>query len=608
MSAQLTEQVETRSLDTSLATLDSWSEEASTNRPEALAIGPFSVIDFGNVPTKAAEPPVPVTTSPQYIATPSSQGLGGSLPDYLQWSDLFDLEFETWLDAQPEGFGLQTREAEPIPPPIVPTWSHTTSSPASLMDDLDLKKDTPFLIKHFSDHVIPAIGALPFNKKSPFKIFNVASAVQAFADISFLETPIKHANAANLYGILACAAHHLANNPSGQGIDNAVYWSGLATRAGRKAKEHLQKSLQSEVQGSGKAKYKDQLMALICALTYAFMAGHQLDARCYLIDAERLLRLRGLAKRQISRRARMLHHMYTWCRIVGESTYTLHETAQVNAHIPPITSSRGSHVPNVGHNARLDDFLRIDQPDESYQDPEDQKDPQVGIQDIHLEDPRNHQDSMYLQIYGLPETWLSLLSQTARLANVMVMHKSNQAAEFQRSLEKRASRLEDMICSFAARPAPLSNEATVTLPSSLYMLRALNSALVIYFYRRIRNVNSLILQSHVDEVIDALRQFDTSLKQQNVLGPGTAWPAFIAGCEASFGARRDFMFKWMDTAFWKTGLQSYMTAQRIMSDVWTRKDQVASSPRSTRSGNPAQASANNWMDICREKGEWVILC
>lgn len=45
------------------------------------------------------------------------------------------------------------------------------------------------------------------------------------------------------------------------------------------------------------------------------------------------------------------------------------------------------------------------------------------------------------------------------------------------------------------------------------ILRALNSALVIFFNRRIRDVHPLISQVHVNEVINALRDFDRGQAQ-----------------------------------------------------------------------------------------------
>lgn len=614
MSTQLTEQVGTTSLESSLNRIDSWSERVDKPPASSLAIGPFSVIDFNNATTSPSL--VQLSDSVAIISdTPQSIETLNSLPDYLQWSDLFDLDFENYLASLPElsGFdnGLNNDIANVRSTSLAALADMPSLAASSLrspvMDDEDFRNEAPFLLKHFSEHVIPSIGALPFNTKSPYQILNVSAAVQTLADITYMDRHVKHANAANLYGLMACSAYFLASDPSGSATNNAGYWSDLASKAGRKAKEHMQKSLQRELPNGSKAKYKDQLMALMSNLAYSIAAGQQKDTRCYMVDTERLVRIRGLAKRHISRRARLLHHMYTWSRIVGESTYVLHD---VKLYVN-INSKFSRAMPTeTGHSSKLDDFLRIDQ-DEDEPQPEEIKAHDIGLTDIHLQDPRLHPETLYLQIYGIPETWLSLLSQTTRLANVkdMLEATNNESSEMQKVLERRAARLEDMICTFAAKTDHTSADGTNLAPSQ-YMLRALSSALVIFYYRRIKHVNPWILQSHVDDVILALQSFDESLTKQNLRGPGTAWPAFVAGCEAGVGSRRDTLMNWIETAFWKTGFQSFKSAQEIMKEVWARRDQTKMSPRSVRAGTNSVPtySHSTWIEICREKNEWVILC
>lgn len=182
-----------------------------------------------------------------------------------------------------------------------------------------------------------------------------------------------------------------------------------------------------------------------------------------MVDAERLLRVKGLAKREISRKARLLHHVYTWIRIVGESTSVLHDYRSYGPVVDNICtiyrsgwSSRSGGRPRVGHNARLDDFLRLDpHQSDSDLDVDEVKEHEVGLHDIHLEDSRYFNDTLF-QVYGISETWLSLVSQTTRLANILEAskHSSEADAAFFEFLQKRAGRLENMICSFALRSAP----------------------------------------------------------------------------------------------------------------------------------------------------------
>lgn len=216
-----------------------------------------------------------------------------------------------------------------------------------------------------------------------------------------------------------------------------------------------------------------------------------------MIDAERLLRVKGLAKREISRKCRLLHHVYSWIRIVGESTYVIHNYQNYGPIIDNMSAAhragrlhrsrdRRVETERTGHNARLDDFLRLEpHSSDSDLDIDEIKEHEGGLHDIHLEDSRQFGESMY-QIYGISETWLSLVSQTTRLANIFDASKHGKATDlaFQDFLQKRAGHLENIICSFALKDPGSDEEdeqmsSTGHLLPTHYMLRAMNSALVI---------------------------------------------------------------------------------------------------------------------------------
>lgn len=125
-------------------------------------------------------------------------------------------------------------------------------------------------------------------------------------------------------------------------------------------------------------------------------------------------------------------------------------------------------------------------------------------QDIPLLGSGTDNDGLYMQIYGIPETWLRLLSQTTRLTNEMDMlnQPDNQAGigTFM-VMQRRASQLEESVCAF--RPKCLEFETSNSMSHSR-MLRALCSALLIYFYQRIRHVNPMILQTIIDKILKLL--------------------------------------------------------------------------------------------------------
>jgi arginine metabolism regulation protein II len=204
--------------------------------------------------------------------------------------------------------------------------------------------------------------------------------------------------------------------------------------------------------------------------------------------------------------------------------------------------------------SQLDDFLRI-QPHEanSDDDVEANKDDETGLHDIHLEDTRTWTNTLYMDIYGIPEIWLGYVSQITRVANIMdYLDETSMepTRTFQECLQKKTTQLEDQICSLSAQngssrdfPPLYDNQSGVRAPNSTMasraMMRAMTTALLILFYRRVRKVHPFVLQPHVNNVITALEDFDLAQGIFDIKSPGTPWPAFIAGSEAMSVTARD---------------------------------------------------------------------
>lgn len=338
------------------------------------------------------------------------------------------------------------------------------------------------------------------------------------------------------------------------------------------------------------------------------------------MDAERLLRLRGLPKRRVSRKLRLLLNVYTWLRIAGESTYVLHDYSLSNSHYNAFTSFNHSQprrstapihnerpISRTIQGIRLDDFLHIEN-SENDLNIDEPKCRRADLTDLHLQDSRLSTETLGKQVYGIPETWLSLLSQTTRLANVMEAMRSAQNADIimncntHQALQDRASRLETAIHSFGAReikpdPHPTKHHNAMNY---ILVLRAFNSALLIFFYRRVRQVHPAILQNEVEHVIVALSAFHSGLSEKDPLGPGTLWPIFVAGCEATMSAQRESIIQLLQKAKLKSGLAPFKIAENTVFEVWRRQD--------------AQLAANRreplptWIDVSKEQGIWPMFC
>lgn len=250
---------------------------------------------------------------------------------------------------------------------------------------------------------------------------------------------------------------------------------------------------------------------------------------------------------------------------------------------------------------RLDDFLHLEDSDNDL-NIDDPKDQNKDITDIHLQDSRKSLYTLGKQVYGISETWLSLVSQTTRLANVMEKLRTAQNSELLieskvwNFLQERSHRLENVVHSFASREAdPDPPEA----PSSPYsqILRALNAALVILFYRRIRRVHPAILESQVEKVVVALGSFDVGTYHA---GPGFLWPIFLAGCEATKTTQRDAILRLIKDAENNCGLAPFKIAKDIMTGLWQMHDENLAANR--------RESLPTWIDVLKKQQIWPMFC
>lgn len=268
---------------------------------------------------------------------------------------------------------------------------------------------------------------------------------------------------------------------------------------------------------------------------------------------------------------------------------------------------------------------------DSEPDFEEHKDQEDGIRDIHLQDMRQWPGTLYLQIYSIPESWLSLVSQTTRLANVIDVVNASKGEvphSLNAAFQSKSARLETMICSLASKstsPHTKNPQSDTTGDSGMQrlkspseaMLRALNSALVIFFYRRIRDVHPWILQVHVNEVITALKDFDHGLMQNPKYRCGTSgtpWPAFMAGCEAMASADRSWIVSWLEKSSKKSAPGGYQLCVEVMREVWRRREPPAA-PNSANEGHHGSRSRPrnrtdtkcSWVHVLRDKKPWPIL-
>jgi hypothetical protein len=287
---------------------------------------------------------------------------------------------------------------------------------------------------------------------------------------------------------------------------------------------------------------------------------------------------------------RLLHHCYVFERLFHESTF-LHDTdSPQRQHVRKVIESSGLAVHSRDSlSFRLPDFSNLEEEMAVL------KSQETGENDLHLELPGEFPPTLYPEIFGVPEPWMLLLSLTIRLG------KEKDSAETEghsnalslSSFMARAKAIESRI-HLLQRLASGTTDAFSSLQSEKdlqvldNMLDAVRQALVIYFYRRIYDLDASMLQQHVAGVRDCLLRCEYADPSVVHGSAGLIWPAFMAACEAEdSGVQTSFSY-WFKSAAQRSGLSCFTDTLGLIEQIWHEK-------------RTSKGIAVTWLDIMKKK-------
>ncbi|KAH7068772.1 fungal-specific transcription factor domain-containing protein [Paraphoma chrysanthemicola] len=277
--------------------------------------------------------------------------------------------------------------------------------------------------------------------------------------------------------------------------------------------------------------------------------GNRDQTDCYFIEAEKFIRVKGLNRKK-SRKIRMLHHCYVFERMFHESTYLEGTNSTHRRHTRNAIESSGAVAYSKdGLSFRMADWSDLDQQMEKIKDREE------GENDLHLEMPGSGQrlyipKSLEFQKHILGDTGLRDFLDRAK------------------TVERYIKRLK--------RPDTSANDqmhqpSSASTPALDDMFDAMQNTLVIYFYRRIYDLDSSLLQAHVAKVSRCLVR-DEQVGHGVVYGSSRLiWPAFVAACEAEDPDEQSIFSNWFSGCFNRSGLRYFENARKSAECIWTKK-------------------------------------
>lgn len=274
----------------------------------------------------------------------------------------------------------------------------------------------------------------------------------------------------------------------------------------------------------------------------------------YLIETERLIRLQRIPDKQKSFEYRALQHVYTYFRITTESICFV--TGRCSQGAPNQSSRRFSVAEDS-----LDTGL----------DPNSEKTSEVGYNDIHLDVNGRWQETLYTKIYGVPETLLTLLSQTVKFANGKerlegLAHSSKRIAN---ALGRHTKKLERNLWTFRSHHDPPGDGS-----SESALVTAIHQALIVYFYRQVRKVDAMILQDSVVKALDNLEQWLDNLNHGDDLALLVAWAAFVVACEATTAPLQERALVCLTRVERCAAFLTIRNMSTIARQVWTHRQQT----------------------------------
>ncbi|GAB7332138.1 hypothetical protein MBLNU13_g04014t2 [Cladosporium sp. NU13] len=264
-----------------------------------------------------------------------------------------------------------------------------TIKPGAQADWAHLLMDAPSLLRCYES----ANDASKPTKHSFWGTFVLPSAMRTFGELSVFGKATD-ASSSIFYATLANSAFSM------QGPEALLADSSHWRETGKSAEEAAQFYLQGALHPNVPQTDGQELLSATLSMCLVSLYHEPSKTMAHLVEAERLIRRQSVLNLHQSFQYRALLHIYTYFRIVMES-------------ICFVTGRCSRLVAN----GSVERFSVTEETLETGLDPTSEKTSDVGYHDIHLDVNGHWQETLYTKIYGVPETLLTLLSQTVKLAN-----------------------------------------------------------------------------------------------------------------------------------------------------------------------------------------------
>ncbi|KAF5688848.1 ARG81-like transcription factor [Fusarium denticulatum] len=254
---------------------------------------------------------------------------------------------------------------------------------------------------------------------------------------------------------------------------------------------------------------------MLSQITINVMSGDTSTCGIHLDGAFRFMNHVKATKSTYSSKARSLHRIYFYLRVIYDST-ACRNSCDYNDGSPPSLEADFGTALSVSLLDKVEDEGVGPGKSKSVLN--------------HVTAPKAQQIGEYECVYGVPQALLILLARTTDLIDQVTTSRQRQPNSPSTDFSDQCDQLESDIIDW--EPASSSTSDSDTTPSALIIQKttlAFHSALIIYFAQHIRHLHHNYLRTHILLVISSIEAIEAIKSEKNIFSAPLYWPAFIAG-------------------------------------------------------------------------------
>ncbi|KIW16833.1 hypothetical protein PV08_04023 [Exophiala spinifera] len=469
----------------------------------------------------------------------------------------------------PNEADLQLLDLRRTPTPRIQRYLSVDYAP-DLMD-----VDVPtirLLLARYEERMIPTFAPVQAQGKSAWERVHIPKVNETLGEI-LVKGNSTDVKCALLFAVLSAASYHLDAVGGGPPHHTMKSWRDMASIFRQRAKTRLLASLRSaSLLARSRSAYEEMLLAILSMVTVCVVSGDMVESHAYIHNVEQFIESRRSPHFLKYTSTRMLHSifLYLWTLQAGVREFG-------NPGRPQDLVAQNQNLNRRDPTAQSDVWRQlIPVVDETDQNDDEENSP-INSNSRSRSSSSGSQSTVtvFEQVYSVSEPLFRLIG---RVKSFACAEGTRDDGTIDSSLNdpKKVAEIENAICSWRNDIAPAdAGDVHGTNGGGnvrYHFQNAIHSALLVYFYKCVRGIDTYAVQPHVEKTLSHLQLYTEAKRRSSDQSSSICWPGFVAACEALDQDIRHRFAHWFLDETARTGIRMFATAGTAVKRVWHARD------------------------------------